>query len=549
MVDNTDDESGPRRLTYLVYVPSEKRPMAVVGLASQPVVLTHVEKTRFDQLQRTTKQNTSKTHEGDCYQSLGCWKDNLTDRAIPTLEGTDPRLGDSYGARSNPVEKCYQVAHSRGLTVFAVQDGGQCFGSANGHNTFFKYGRSSACGVDGEGGTSTNEVYLIGVNVALGKPAFQTSHFRPPGGAASRAVDGNTDPAYHHGSCTHTSNPGETNPSWWVDLGQSYVIDRVLIFNRQDLCPERINPFNIHIGDSYHISTNPRCGGDHYINLNQPSISVSCQGMKGRYVGVRLPGPYRILTLCEVQVFLGRCAPKILDNSAPNLYKISSELVCRMGDGASYRGTVSKTETGKTCQRWDSQTPHGHEYTTAKYPSSGLEENYCRRTSDWTEVWCFTTDPMASARWEFCDVPVCVVGHKRHGCKGGYIRLGRHCIRLVPIPKSFVDAQLACKADGATLAMPKTKELDLALRRLVKTSGGNYDHWIGMTEDGDVDWTWVDRTRLGHYRGWHPSEPRDSRWDSLCVHYWSSGHTIDPMWDDTKCSEKKWYICQSRPHI
>eukprot|EP00058_Branchiostoma_floridae_P020771 XP_002606261.1 hypothetical protein BRAFLDRAFT_83987 [Branchiostoma floridae] len=146
-----------------------------------------------------------------------------------------------------------------------------------------------------------------GVNVALGKPAFQTSHFRPPGGAASRAVDGNTDPAYHHGSCTHTSNPGETNPSWWVDLGQSYVIDRVLIFNRQDLCPERINPFNIHIGDSYHISTNPRCGGDHYINLNQPSISVSCQGMKGRYVGVRLPGPYRILTLCEVQVFLGDC--------------------------------------------------------------------------------------------------------------------------------------------------------------------------------------------------------------------------------------------------
>ncbi|XP_035682627.1 uncharacterized protein LOC118420028 [Branchiostoma floridae] len=469
-------------------------------------VLTHdVEKTRFDQLQETSKQHPSVTHEGECYQSLGCWKER-PNRAIPSLEGTDPRLDDSYGARSNPVEKCYQVAHSRGFTVFAVQNGGQCFGSANGHNTFFKYGRSSACGVDGEGGPWANDVYLIGVNVALGKPAFQTSQYKPTDpadGAASLAVDGNTDTNYHHGSCTHTvDSPGETNPSWWVDLGQSYVIDRVLIFNRQDTRPERINPFNIHIGDSDQVSANPKCGGYHQMNLNQPSISVSCQGMKGRYVGVRLPGPSRILTLCEVRVFLGRCAPMLLDNSAPSLYKMSSELVCRMGDGASYRGTVFMTETGKTCQRWDSQTPHEHEYTTAKFPSSGLEENYCRKTEDWTEVWCFTTDP--STRYEICDVPVCVVGHRRHGCKDGYIRLGQHCIRLVPILKSFVDAQQACMADGATLAMPKTKELDLALRRLVKTSGGSNDHWIGMKRVVDLDWTWVDGTLLGHYRVWNP---------------------------------------------
>ncbi|XP_035682626.1 apolipoprotein(a)-like [Branchiostoma floridae] len=216
-----------------------------------------------------------------------------------------------------------------------------------------------------------------------------------------------------------------------------------------------------------------------------------------------------------------------------------------MGDGASYRGTVSVTETGKTCQRWDSQTPHGHEYTTAKYPSSGLEENYCRKTEGWTEVWCFTTDP--STRYEICDVPVCVVGHKRQGCKGGYIRLGRHCIRLVPIPKSFVDAEQACKADGATLAMPKTKELDLALRRLVKTSGGNYDHWIGMSNAGNLDWTWVDGTRLRHYRAWNPGEPRGDKGVVLCVQYWSSGHTSGPMWDDTECPGEKWFICQIRP--
>ncbi|KAI8486963.1 hypothetical protein Bbelb_352230 [Branchiostoma belcheri] len=142
-----------------------------------------------------------------------------------------------------------------------------------------------------------------GVNVALGKPAYQTSTHDGP---ADRAVDGNTNGKYYHaGSCTHTVDVGggETDPSWWVDLGQSYKVDRVVIFNRRDCCQERLNPFNIHIGDSAQVSENPKCGGNHHIDVNQPSISVSCQGMTGRYVGVRLPGPIRKLTLCEVQVF------------------------------------------------------------------------------------------------------------------------------------------------------------------------------------------------------------------------------------------------------
>eukprot|EP00058_Branchiostoma_floridae_P025896 XP_002611386.1 hypothetical protein BRAFLDRAFT_73217 [Branchiostoma floridae] len=140
-----------------------------------------------------------------------------------------------------------------------------------------------------------------GVNVALGKTAFQTSNYQD--GAASRAVDGNTATNWLDGSCTHTRDSGEDNPTWWVDLGQSYGIDRLVIFNRRDCCAERLNPFNIHIGDSDQVSMNPKCGGDHHINVTQPSISVSCQGMEGRYVGIRLPGYSRTLTLCEVQVF------------------------------------------------------------------------------------------------------------------------------------------------------------------------------------------------------------------------------------------------------
>eukprot|EP00058_Branchiostoma_floridae_P000553 XP_002586041.1 hypothetical protein BRAFLDRAFT_110129 [Branchiostoma floridae] len=94
------------------------------------------------------------------YISLGCWRDT-SDRAIPTLEGTDPRLDGDYKSRENPIEKCYQVALSRGFTVFAVQAGGWCGGSADGLNTYNKYGPSTTCASDGEGGPYGNEVYKI----------------------------------------------------------------------------------------------------------------------------------------------------------------------------------------------------------------------------------------------------------------------------------------------------------------------------------------------------------------------------------------------------
>ncbi|KAI8490048.1 hypothetical protein Bbelb_321180 [Branchiostoma belcheri] len=78
---------------------------------------------------------------------------------------------------------------------------------------------------------------------------------------------------------------------------------------------------------------------------------------------------------------------------------------CQVGDGTTYRGTVSVTKRGKTCQRWDSQTPHGHTRTAANHPASGLEQNYCRNPDGESGVWCYTTDP--NTTWDYCDVPLC----------------------------------------------------------------------------------------------------------------------------------------------
>ncbi|XP_035676051.1 deleted in malignant brain tumors 1 protein-like [Branchiostoma floridae] len=87
---------------------------------------------------------------------------------------------------------------------------------------------------------------------------------------------------------------------------------------------------------------------------------------------------------------------------------VKTELdVCQnpFGNGASYRGKVSVTQTGKTCQRWDSQTPHTHNKRPDWYPVSGLEQNFCRNPDGKPAVWCHTTDP--GTTWEYCDVTIC----------------------------------------------------------------------------------------------------------------------------------------------
>ena len=48
-----------------------------------------------------------------------------------------------------------------GASMFAVQNGGQCFASLTAPQTFHKYGKSAACNADGEGGTWANQVYVI----------------------------------------------------------------------------------------------------------------------------------------------------------------------------------------------------------------------------------------------------------------------------------------------------------------------------------------------------------------------------------------------------
>ncbi|XP_064617858.1 uncharacterized protein LOC135481983 [Liolophura sinensis] len=79
-------------------------------------------------------------------------------------------------------------------------------------------------------------------------------------------------------------------------------------------------------------------------------------------------------------------------------------------DGRDYRGKLSHTESGITCQTWTSKWPHKHlvHVTPKTRLSDGLGvHNYCRNPSavrrKWP--WCFTTK--LSSEWEYCDVTIC----------------------------------------------------------------------------------------------------------------------------------------------
>jgi len=77
--------------------------------------------------------------------------------------------------------------------------------------------------------------------------------------------------------------------------------------------------------------------------------------------------------------------------------------------GASYRGSVSTTYEGYTCQRWTSQKPHSHSRTPSNYHHAGIgNHNYCRNPDGGAMPWCYTTNPNPDFRWGYCSqIPLC----------------------------------------------------------------------------------------------------------------------------------------------
>uniref|UniRef100_A0A671RVL3 Fucolectin tachylectin-4 pentraxin-1 domain-containing protein n=1 Tax=Sinocyclocheilus anshuiensis TaxID=1608454 RepID=A0A671RVL3_9TELE len=96
----------------------------------------------------------------------------------------------------------------------------------------------------------------------------------------------------------------KTNPWWRLDLRDVYRVSEVVITNRKDCCAEQINGAEIHIGNSLENNgtNNPICAVVPDIPAGE-SNNYSCDGLDGRYMIIHIPGDWKILTLCEVEVY------------------------------------------------------------------------------------------------------------------------------------------------------------------------------------------------------------------------------------------------------
>jgi hypothetical protein len=136
--------------------------------------------------------------------------------------------------------------------------------------------------------------YTVVTNAALCKTVTQSS--TAYGGDASRAVDGRTDGNFSNNSVSHTNY--EEQAWWMVDLGYSYNIADIMVYNRTDACMDRLSNYNIIILDA----NNNQVWTNHQTAYPNPSTTVNAGGVTGRYVKIQLTGT-NYLSLTEVQVY------------------------------------------------------------------------------------------------------------------------------------------------------------------------------------------------------------------------------------------------------
>ena len=141
-------------------------------------------------------------------------------------------------------------------------------------------------------------------NLARGKSATQSSTFS--GASTSRAVDGNTNGAFNASSVTHTNY--DTNAWWQVNLGATYQLDSIQLWNRTDCCANRLSNFYVFVaatdmtGRSLTSLVNDTTVWRLQVTGQAPTKLHVPAAVNGRFVRVQLAGSNN-LSLTEVQVY------------------------------------------------------------------------------------------------------------------------------------------------------------------------------------------------------------------------------------------------------
>ena len=82
----------------------------------------------------------------EVFKSVGCWRDEGLDRVLTSLEGSHKLLkARNYKNRNNALVKCAKAAMDKGLNIFGLENGGQCYGGIGSTSKYNKHGTSNYC--------------------------------------------------------------------------------------------------------------------------------------------------------------------------------------------------------------------------------------------------------------------------------------------------------------------------------------------------------------------------------------------------------------------
>lgn len=158
----------------------------------------------------------------------------------------------------------------------------------------------------------------VGNNLAFGLAASQSGTLTT--GAASRAVDGNTDGDFDNGSVSETTV--NRSPLWELDLGAVKSIGSIVIFPRTD--GEPLDDFFVLVSQVPFSSNNLAAvqtdPGVQVFHITDPVVDFEAITVEasGRYVRVQLESVEASLSLAEVQVIEGTSPTEIRVQDIPD---------------------------------------------------------------------------------------------------------------------------------------------------------------------------------------------------------------------------------------
>ncbi|KAI0233625.1 hypothetical protein LSAT2_016145 [Lamellibrachia satsuma] len=162
-------------------------------------------------------------------------------------------------------------------------NGGECKNKENGYTCMCK-GRIN--------GTNCENA---GKNWAIDGRAFQLSgsHYD---GAASKAIDGNTDAIFAHNSCARTKH------FWELAFHNVILVEAVVVTNRADCCGWELHNFIVEV----HPNAHPQriCNTVDRELATGETVYIGCtRFLAGDAVVIRSNNRLNIFTLCEVAVY------------------------------------------------------------------------------------------------------------------------------------------------------------------------------------------------------------------------------------------------------